>query len=558
MHSASTKQSLSSFIARYNAKRRSAKPMGFGETATPPLVPQEIYVGVEKADGSGEIDEVRTRLLFAGLTKKIERTRFPFADNIGHTNPYIPAGYTYLAQFVAHDLTINSGLDEGLDLESQPINLRSHPLHLDCLYGYGPSIEPACYELFTRRPLPQRIGWPRTRFRLDGMSDDNFTRPADPARHPRRDIGRLVEPRGANTAGIALIADLRNDDNAVISQLTALLQLTHNTAMDVLEAGVDPVSPEESFRNFSRVRGALTHVYRKIIRHDLLPRLLNGEVVAHYEAKDSPFFDTLDEDAFVTPEFAHAAYRAGHAMVRESYFFNSEPPVEHNLMDVLRRNSERNPPKTPHNRDWIIAWSYFFDLGIREARASGRLEPRFETPLHDDTLFPAMEDSEPAGLAYRDLVRSATTGVRKIDTLAEQIAYSQPELAAANPWIGSPAIRQEAMRRWIEADKTIDLGELKEEAITNPPPMIYFLVEAAAAEDGFRLGPLGSLVLAETFYRALSHRRTVPFGERDPQQDAEKIFDTPLPASMPDLIRWVDENMPLEDKTFLETDIPLI
>ncbi|MXN65787.1 hypothetical protein GR183_12800 [Stappia sp. GBMRC 2046] len=515
-------------------------------------------MGVEKADGSGEIDEARTKRLFAALTKKIERTRFPFADNIGHINPHIPAGYTYLAQFIAHDLTINSGLDEGLEPDTKPINLRSHPLHLDCLYGYGPSIEPACYELFTRRPLPQRIGWPRTRFRLDGMSDDNFMRPADPARHPRRDIGRLVEPRGANTAGIALIADLRNDDNAVISQLTALLQLAHNTAMDKLEGGKDPATPEASFRNFSKVRSALTCVYRQIISQDLLPRLLNGEVVAHYEANDSPFFDTRDGDDFVTPEFAHAAYRAGHAMVRESYFFNSEPPVEHNLMDVLRRNSERNPPKTPHNRDWIIAWSYFFDLGIREARASGRLEPRFETPLHDDTLFPAMEENEPAGLAYRDLVRSATTSVRKIDTLAEQIAYRQPELAAASPWINSPAIRQEAMRRWIEADTTVDLGELKEEAISNPPPMVYFLVEAAAAEDGFRLGPLGSVVLAETFYRALSHRRSVPFDEREPREDAEKIFGMPTPASMPDLIRWVDENMSLEDKTFLEADIPLI
>ncbi len=360
--------------------------------------------------------------------------------------------------------------------------------------------------------------------------------------------------------GVALVADARNDDNAVISQLTALFQLAHNTAMDVLEKGREPRTPEESFRHFTAARMAMTMVYRQIVRHDLLPRLLSPAIREHYETTppDQRYFDRLETNDLVTREFAHAAYRVGHAMIREAYAFCGEPPVEHSLTDVLRRNSERNPPKTPHNRDWIIAWSNFFDLGVREARPSGRLEPRYETPLLDSTLFPSMEADSPAGLAYRDLVRCATMELRKIDTLCEQIAAWRPEVSLTSSWLSDARLRQDAVRRWIEADTTIDLGDLKEETIMNPPPMLYFLVEAAAAENGFRLGPIGSVVLAETFYRALDHDRTISAGGITPSQAAEMIFGREIPHTMPELIRWVNERMPQEDKMHFATEIPLI
>ncbi len=178
MHSAQSARTLVEWAKRRNDRRLADLPSGFAET-TPPLVGDDRYIGVEIQHAPGETDVERTQRLFSLLSAKMGRTRFPFADTFGPLNPHIPAGYTYLAQLVAHDLSINSGLDEGLGLETRHINLRAHPLHLDCVYGYGPSIEPACYEIATMRPIAQRIGWPKTRFRLDGIADEKFVAPAE-------------------------------------------------------------------------------------------------------------------------------------------------------------------------------------------------------------------------------------------------------------------------------------------------------------------------------------------------------------------------------------------
>lgn len=518
-----------------------------------------VYVGIEDPRAPGKPDTELTERLFAGLSAKMAHTRYPFLDNVGHVNPEIPAGYTYLAQFVAHDLSVSTSLDEGLELTTQAVNLRAYPLHLDCLYGYGPSFEPACYELRTTRPIAQRVGWPKTRFRLDGITNEGFVRPEDSSARPRRDIGRLVERRGASSVGVALIADARNDDNAIISQLTALFQLAHNAAMDVLEGGREPATPADSARNFTKARIALTQAYRQIIRHDLLPRLLSRSIREFYESPEGiGYLETTPKDAFTGAEFAHAAFRIGHAMVREAYLFSGQPPVEHVLTDVLRRNSERNPPKTPHNRDWIVEWSNFFELGSRPPRPSGRIEPRYELPLFDDTLFPSDQEGRPSGLAYRDLMRGATGELRKIDALCRAISERSPQLAARSPWFADQELRQAAVRKWLEADRTVDLGALGEQVVENPPPVLYFLIEAAAAEDGFRAGPVASAVLGEFFYRALGTERAERVGEIAPAAAARLIFGEKIPQSMPDLIRWVDANMSPEDKTYCATDLPLI
>ncbi|MBA5779110.1 hypothetical protein H2509_18425 [Stappia sp. F7233] len=487
------------------------------------------------------------------------KTRFPFQDNVGHVNPNIPAGYTYLAQFVAHDLSVSSSVDEGVDTAIQTVNLRTYPLHLDCLYGYGPSFEPACYELRTAKPIAQRIGWPKTRFRLDAISNEGFVRPDDSSAGPKRDIGRLIEMRGPASVGVALIADVRNDDNAVISQLTALFQLAHNAAMDLLEGGNEPATPATSALNFTIARMALTQAYRKIIRHDLLPRLLSPAIREYYETSDNAGSLTCNPaDRFVSAEFAQAAYRIGHAMIREAYLFCGNPPVEHVLSDVLRRNSERNPPKTPHNRDWIIEWSNFFELGETPPRPSGRLEPRYETPLFDDTLFPPVADGKPAGLAYRDLVRSSSGELRKIDAMCQEIAAKDPDLAARSPWLTDRGLRRHAVRKWLEASRANDLGDLADEVVNNPPPVLYFLIEAAAAEDGFRAGPLASVIMAEIFYKALRMERGRRLDGLTPSEAAGRVFGAAIPQSMPDLIRWVDANMSSQDKTYCATDLPLI
>jgi hypothetical protein len=65
-------------------------------------------------------------------------------------NPFVPAGYTYLGQFIDHDLTFDtrSTLEtlSNLSLSSFPDNERTPRLDLDCLYGLGPNSSPFMYD----------------------------------------------------------------------------------------------------------------------------------------------------------------------------------------------------------------------------------------------------------------------------------------------------------------------------------------------------------------------------------------------------------------------------
>ena len=61
-------------------------------------------------------------------------------------NPDIPAGYTYLAQFAAHDLTFNLTLfDEAKGPPGTRRNARHARLVLQTLYGLGPTVHAHLY-----------------------------------------------------------------------------------------------------------------------------------------------------------------------------------------------------------------------------------------------------------------------------------------------------------------------------------------------------------------------------------------------------------------------------
>lgn len=148
----------------------------------------------------------------------------------GTPDPRVPAGYTYLGQFLDHDLTLD--LAE-LDL-NQPVSVpgliskRSPSLDLDSLYGDGPATNPQYYEadgvhLKRGRPLRTPIGSPNAS--QDGM---------DLPRHKGSDGPRLGTEREAN------IPDLRNDENLAVAQIHAAFIRFHNKVVDKLIADNTP------------------------------------------------------------------------------------------------------------------------------------------------------------------------------------------------------------------------------------------------------------------------------------------------------------------------------
>ena len=221
----------------------------------------------------------------------------------GGTDSTIPSGYTYLGQFIDHDLTFDR-TDVMLGEDISPPELlqgRSPSLDLDSLYGAGPD-DPGSekfYEADGRRlkmGRTQGLGGPPLQAR------DGFDLP----RHPDRKH--------------ATIPDRRNDENLAVAQHHLAFIRFHNRV--VARLGDVPAG-----QRFTRARRQVVKHYQWMVRHDYLPRICDPAVVDDVFANGRKFFEVGADPTEVPTmpvEFSVAAFRLGHSMVRAKYNWNIE------------------------------------------------------------------------------------------------------------------------------------------------------------------------------------------------------------------------------------------
>lgn len=497
-------------------------------------------------------------------------------------NPYIPSGYTYLAQFVAHDMVSTRVPFWATNrLTRDTANGRSCRLRLDALYGGGPAENPILY-------VPED-DLDQFRLRLQLGRSGPWPAPDDPnAVCPFRDIARLKlqNTLGRQFDGLteALVADPRNDDHALISQLTVVFSLLHNIFV-ARQTAVDPAEPDGDITRdaatvFDNAREAVTLIYRRVIREDLLRRLLHPKVYALYNEGATAFLDLHagDPDKGLPLEFSHAAFRFGHAMVREDYQVNGLAPVQTRpLREGLERfSSSRNVEMAPMDRSWIVKWSnFFFDPASTDAgliNLSRRIGPRTPMSLFGQG-FGQIDPSLGRGLFYRDLVSAELANMWRVrDLLAAMRAHRtlgrvidescllrgdrfRQDIADWLP-AGDFAGRDGPWQGVSDAERQADI-----QAIAADPPLPFFILFEAWKDpeaNGCRLGRFGSILVAETLFAELRHpteAEKVP-GPLNDQLRAihPKCADDALtePLTMASVIAFIDrclEAAPPEMKT---------
>jgi hypothetical protein len=160
-------------------------------------------------------------------------------------NPHIPAGYTYLAQFVAHDTVHSTVPTSAMGRSIRKLqNGRLTALELETLYGRGFDgclTAIADSDRVGNKPSKLRLG----RIRIGSTVGDNC---------PLRDIPRA---RSSHTTVDSawlqnvLIADDRNDNSAFIAQMTMLFTLLHNLIVDLIQSDARRRStPKEESQSF--------------------------------------------------------------------------------------------------------------------------------------------------------------------------------------------------------------------------------------------------------------------------------------------------------------------
>jgi hypothetical protein len=379
---------------------------------------------------------------------------------VGHLdNESIPAGFTYLGQFIDHDLTYDP--TSQLQRLNDPLALadfRSPRLDLDCLYGSGPADQPFLYD----------CGDGETGVRLLEGGEGAGPPPAGSA---IRDLPR-------NQQGRALIGDPRNDENAIVAQLHLLFVRFHNGV--VKHVGRRGLEGIELFREAQRI---VRWHYQWIVAHDFLPRVVGREMAASIFRPDSrqPVrrkFYAWEREPFIPVEFSGAAYRFGHSMVRDDYTMNSDHPTPVPIFDLGAQGPETDNALHGFRRlraAHTIDWALFFDLpSLTCAQPSHRIDTNIAAGL---SALPHAAAAEPS-LTRLNLLRGRALGLPSGADVARAMGHA-PLSAGA---LGLDKVESEEARLALER---------------SPPLWHYVLCEAMTHNDGTHLGPVGGRIVGE-------------------------------------------------------------
>ena len=407
----------------------------------------------------------------------------------------IPAGFTYLGQFVDHDLTFdrtNVMLGDHVS-PGQLIQARSPSLDLDSLYGAGPA-DPGSAKFYESDGIHLKPG----KSKADGgfAAMDGF------------DL-----PRGAGSTNAqkrkAIIPDPRNDENLAVAQTHCAMIRFHNRVVDTLPAAV----PQS--QRFVKARELVTKHYQWMLRTDYLPRICAEGVINDVFNNGRKAFEVgvPATDVPTMPiEFSVGAFRLGHSMVRAAYNWNKVFDDGTGTLDYLFIFSALGGDLGGETRlisTWIADFRRLYDFG--EANKPNLEVPanKFNRAMRIDTSIvdplrhlpphaiggPAsMPFNDPErNLAFRNLARAnmvtLATG-QQMATFLRSKGVNLTKLTAAQ-------IR--------EGRNGIELGGLTQtqrQALVRNTPLWFYILREAEFNAG-RLKGVGARIVAETFHRAM-------------------------------------------------------
>jgi hypothetical protein len=413
-----------------------------------------------------------------------------------------------VGQFVDHDITFDhTPIDQQQSDPDATTNFRTPRYDLDAIYGRGPTSDPDLY---------------------DSSDRDKFKIEKRTATHIRDDrlkvdgVNEVVYDVKRN-AGKAMIADPRNDQTIIISQMHVAMQMFHNKLVDYMRAlRVPRASVFESARRLARWH------YQWMVIHEFLPAIA-GQAISDSVYKEVPtgapminikYYKPTNSTGrpFIPVEFSVAAYRFGHSITRPRYTVrdyvyldtagkaftrgvSSVPLFEATSTDNNLNGSREVPARLK------LQWSKFFNFpGVTPLTA--RPVRQFDASLSDAlfrmpaTALPDTISSENL-LSVRNLMRGSIVGLPSGQQVARGMGVTpltNDELSKNHrieiewPIVGNQV---KAKTRFIEDNPKLTETLAKPEFGGEAPLWFYILKEAEILGQGETLGPVGGRIVAE-------------------------------------------------------------
>ncbi|CUH81940.1 Animal haem peroxidase [Tritonibacter multivorans] len=472
----------------------------------------------------------------------LQKAIYDHGDPDDLNNSALPPVFTYLGQFIDHDITNQGLVDEDArrivdifkpdgnfdpshrDAVTQAIfNVRTGRFDLDSLYGPKvPTGNPALDKLIglMRFPEDRAKMWLGVPAGAEGGFPGGL--PEDPAADLLRLHRLMAPPTGAplftpadfdalpdevkkafskdqepNLAA-AVIGDPRNDENLFVAQLHMAFLRYHNTMVDALRA--DGVTGTED-EIFARARRQVTLHYQWLVMNVYLPAICDPVALQQVTGGGAQLYKDFLAACHYVPgkpfpmpiEFVVAAFRFGHSMVRGAYDWNDAFTRTEfkNLFDFTGNGSQLPKSESALPARWVIDWRRTAmpnsEFAIRSTR---RIDTNVALPLKTMLNEPAKFDEN--NLAARNLKR----GVRM------NVPGAQPSIDALNAAYGfdlRPLTQTE-----LTSGRTGDALQ-KADYTANTPIWFYVLKEAETRQAGQRLGAFGTHIVAGTIAGLILH-----------------------------------------------------
>ena len=406
----------------------------------------------------------------------------------------IPSGFTYLGQFLDHDLTFDK-TTVMLGTTISPTALlqaRSPSLDLDSLYGAGPQ-DPESAKFYESDGMHLKVGKTDA---ADGI----------PAK-----VGFDL-PRGAGSSATAkrraIIPDPRNDENLAVAQTHAAMIRFHNRALDSLPGSLP--APQR----FAQARELVTKHYQWMVRTDYLPRICRPNAVDNVFNSGRKVFEVgaTPTDVPTMPiEFSVAGFRLGHSMIRAAYNWNKIFDNGSGTLDFLFTFSALGGnlgggPRLPST--WIADWRRLYDFGeagranLTVPAAKFNRAKAIDTHLVDPLAnLPAKTfggsgiapDDPRRNLAFRNLTRAQMV---RLATGQQMAAFMKSK------GVNFPKLSKAQIRDGNNGVALVGLSAKQSAALLKDTPLWFYILRESELNNG-KLRGVGARIVAETFHRAI-------------------------------------------------------
>jgi Animal haem peroxidase len=237
--------------------------------------------------------------------------------------------------------------------------------------------------------------------------------------------------------------------------------------------------------NFEQARRATINHYQWVVAHDFLPRVLHPDYAAAVlNGTSNKFFKPSNpQDPNLPIEWAVAAYRFGHSMVRPAYRMLAPTAEGSGFVTVFDGTAGDLAGGRPIPANRRIHWPNFVQVtGFpTPANISRKIDELLSRPLFQLPV-PAAIPGGPNSLASRNIIRAKRYQLPSGQAVAEAIGV--PVLTNEQIGITDPEFAK-------SGETPLRRGEA--------PLWVYLLAEARVLYGAAHLGPVGSMLVSEVF-----------------------------------------------------------